>query len=127
MNYQRQDMFYDNPPHHSPNNQRHQSHGLHRQPSRQFDGFANGPTSFYPQEDTSARFDVPRYNDRMTAATMHGNYGGYDLGAQTWNSSAFGNNTMNGIGGTSRMKPSSRGRAGLPSVSDGNQHVQKYG
>jgi len=52
----------------------------------------------------------------MTAATLQGNYGQYDMGAQTWNGGAFGGNTFGGLGGTNRMKSSSRGRSALPSV-----------
>lgn len=98
MNFQRGDMFYDNPHSHSPNTQRLQ------------------PQGFYPPEDQNSRFDAPRFNDRMTAATLHGNYGGYDMGGQTWNSNAFGSNTLGGgLGGTNRMKSSNRGRSALPS------------
>ena len=117
MNYQRSDMFYDNPPSHSPNSQRLpqgiQAPSLHHLTAT----FANSIAGFYPTDDQSARFEVPRFNDRMTAATMHGNYGGYDLGAQSWNHNAFGHNAMNTLGGTNRMKSSSRGRSALPSVS----------
>ena len=50
---------------------------------------------------------------------MHSGFGGYDMaGAQAWNT--FGhsqNNQLAAIGATTRMKPSTRGRSALPSVS----------
>lgn len=118
MNFQRGDMFYDNPhPHsHSPNSQRMPSSGGLYFNLNLPCTFANNIEGFYPQDDPSARFDVPRFNDRMAAATLHAGYGGYDLGgAQTWNSGAFGGNTLGGLG-TNRMKSSARGRSALPSV-----------
>ncbi|KAF4549393.1 RNA-binding post-transcriptional regulator cip2-like protein [Elsinoe fawcettii] len=50
----------------------------------------------------------------MTAATIHGNFGPYDMGAQTWNGGAFGGNGIGSMGGTRSMKPPSRGRNPLP-------------
>jgi len=120
MNFQRGDMFYDNPHSHSSNPQRLQPQGtyLHQSPHFPVDSPANTFAGFYPPEDQNSRFDVPRFNDRMTAATLHGNYGGgYDMGGQTWNNNAFGGNTLGGLGGTNRLKSSNRGRSALPSVS----------
>ncbi|GAB7347810.1 hypothetical protein MBLNU459_g5349t1 [Dothideomycetes sp. NU459] len=117
MSFHNPDMYYDNVPQsRSPNTQRHQPQTLHRQPSRQFDSFAHLPSGLYTADDHAQRYDAPRPYDRM-ATTMHGNYGGYDLGAQTWNNSAFGgNNTLGALGATNRMKPPQKGRGGIPSV-----------
>lgn len=71
--------------------------------------------SYYPLDDQSQRYDVPRYNDRIASNAMHGGYNGYDVGAQTWNG-AQGYSASNTMGGTNRMKQSSRGRAALPPV-----------
>lgn len=39
------------------------------------------------------------------------------MGAQTWNSSAFGGNNLASLGATNRMKPPQKARAGIPTVS----------
>lgn len=119
-------MYYDNPPQsRSPNAQRHTSQTLHRQASRQFDSFAHLPSGLYTADDHAQRYDAPRFpNDRMTA-TMQPNYGGgYDMGAQTWNSSAFGgNNSLANLGAGNRsMKPPQKARAGIPTVSFAISH-----
>jgi hypothetical protein len=115
-NLSNSDMYYENPATRSPGSHRHQQQTLHRQPSRQFDAYGQLPTGLYTAEDHAARYDQPRYNDRLNA-TIHGNYGAYDLGAaQTWNSGAFGqNNTLAALGATQRRNPS-RARGALPSV-----------
>ncbi|OJD30081.1 r3h domain [Diplodia corticola] len=110
------DMYYDNPSSRSPGSQRHQPQTLHRQPSRQFDAYGQLNQGLYAQEDPQARYDAPRYNDRLNA-TIHAGYGGYELGgAQGWNANAFGqNNSLAAINATTRMKPSARGgRSALP-------------
>ncbi|KAF2841552.1 hypothetical protein M501DRAFT_929146 [Patellaria atrata CBS 101060] len=112
-------MYYDNPSSRSPGSHRHQPNTLHRQPSRQFDAYGQLPSGLYTAEDHAARYDAPRYNDRMN--TLHSNYNGasYDMGpSSAWNSSAFGqNHTLSAIGGPSRMKPQTRGgRSALPTT-----------
>ena len=138
------DMYYDNAPGGSPGMSRLQTQTLHRQPSRQFDAYgqlgshmpntfyANPPTSSTPSiEEHGARFQAPRYNDRLNA-TMHHHFGaggiggpgagggGYDMpGLTGWNASAFSQgNSLAPVGGatTARLKPNARGRAGLPPV-----------
>ncbi|EON66591.1 hypothetical protein W97_05837 [Coniosporium apollinis CBS 100218] len=111
--------YYNSNTARSPGAHRHQPQTLHRQASRQFDGYsAQLPTGLYTAEDHAARYDAPRYNDRLNA-TMHANYGGgYDLAAaQAWNNAGFGqNNALAAVGATTRMKTSARGRNPLPSA-----------
>lgn len=118
MSLQQPDMYYDNPPaSRSPHVQRHQP-ALHRQSSRQFDSYAHLPSGLYGAEEQGQRYDAPRFSDnRMPAPPMHNNYGAYDMGAQTWNSPAFGNNALGGLGGSQRRRPQQAPRNGLPSVS----------
>jgi hypothetical protein len=107
-------MYHDNPSSRSPGSQRHQQ-PLHRQPSRQFDAY--GPMPSNPYEDPLARYDTGRL-ERLNPLHAGSNYG-YELsGSQTWNPNGFnGAHTLGGIGSaTGRMKPSGRGRAGLPTV-----------
>jgi hypothetical protein len=114
MNNYQFDMPYDNLPNRSPQAQRNGS--LHRQPSRpQFEGaYGHLPSSLYAPEDHS-RFDPNGYQMRNATIGGYGNTG-YDMGGNNWNNGAFGqNNTLNGLGGSSR-RPQSKGRAGLPSV-----------
>ncbi|PSK56589.1 RNA-binding post-transcriptional regulator cip2 [Elsinoe australis] len=113
MNYHRQDMFYDNPSF-SPNPNRLQGQGSLHQSPRPVDSAANSISGFYQSDDQPSRFENPRFNERMTAATLHGNFGPYDMGAQTWNGGAFGGNGLGSMGGTRSMKPPSRGRSALP-------------
>lgn len=116
MNNPNFDMYYDNPSNRSPNSQRQNS--LHRQNSRQqFEAYGHLPSGLYTAEDHAQFNNGNRYND-MRNATIGGYGNGYDMGGQSWNSGAFGqNNTLNGLGGTGLRKPPSRGgRAGLPSV-----------
>src|SRR5262249_49351597 len=96
---------------------RHPPQTLHRQTSRQFDAYGQLPTGLYTAEDHAARYDAPRYNDRVNA-TIHSNFGGYDLtGAQAWNPASFGqSNALAAIGATTRMKPPAQDRSALPSV-----------
>ncbi|KAL9090121.1 MAG: hypothetical protein Q9165_005401 [Trypethelium subeluteriae] len=115
-NLSNQDMYYENPAARSPGSQRHQQQPLHRQPSRQFDAYGQFPGGLYTPEDHAVRYDQTRYHDRLNA-TIHGNYGGYDVGAsQTWNNSGFGqNNNLAALGATQRRNPS-RTRGALPSA-----------
>lgn len=114
--YQHHEMYYDNPSR-SPGTHRHQQ-TLHRQPSRQFDAYAAPSNGLYTAEDHAAHNYLPRYNGDRLNATLHSNYGGYDLGgSQAWNTfNANHNNTLTAIGATTRMKSSSRGRSALPTV-----------
>ena len=94
--------------------QRHQQQQpLHRQTSRQFDGYSN---ALVPDEQ-STRYEGSRF-DRSNAASQSNPYF-YDMnGAQTWNANAFANhNGFNAFGGTGRLRPSARGRTALPQVS----------
>ncbi|KAF1983412.1 hypothetical protein K402DRAFT_406879 [Aulographum hederae CBS 113979] len=102
---------------HQQQQQQQQQQTLHRQPSRQFDAYGALPSGLYTAEDHAAQNYIPRYNDRLNA-TLHSNYGAYDMGgAQAWNT--FGghgqnNNNLAALGATTRMKPSARGRSTLP-------------
>ena len=109
-----QDMYYDNAAARSPGSQRHP---LHRQQSRQFDAYGQFPSGLYTAEDHAARYDQPRYNERVNA-TIHGSYGGYDLGsAQAWNNAGFGqNNNLAALGATQRRTQPRAPRNALPSV-----------
>ncbi|OJD22555.1 hypothetical protein ACJ73_06097 [Blastomyces percursus] len=114
------DMYHDNPSSRSPGSQRHHPHQqLHRQSSRQFDAYGPMTTGLY--DDPMTRYDPARL-DRLNPA-LQGNSYAYDMsGSQTWNSNGFGTtNTLSGIGSgtgasTGRMKPSARGRTGLPAT-----------
>lgn len=122
MNHNNFDMYYNNPSNRSPQSQR----GLNRQPSRQqFEGNAYLPSGLYTEEDhmRSGGYGGDRYGD-VRNNTIGGYGGGYDMGGQSWNAGAFGqNNTLNGLGGHSLRKPPSRGRAGLPSVRLAVEHA----
>ncbi|KAG9876733.1 RNA-binding post-transcriptional regulator cip2, partial [Aureobasidium melanogenum] len=93
--------------------------------------YAHLPSGLYGAEDQQQqRFDAPRYNDRMGAPpnmhqnmsqnmnqNMNQNYGGYDMGAQNWNSAAFGSNTIGALGASQRRRaPQQAPRNGLPSA-----------
>lgn len=116
------DMYYDHPAGRSPTSVRQSS--LHRQNSRQqFEpAYGHLPSGLYTAEDHAQSFNGnPRFNaNDMRNATVGGyGNGGYDnMGGQSWNAGAFGqNNTLNGLGGPNLRKPPSRGgRSGLPSV-----------
>ncbi|CAK1366251.1 RNA-binding protein PIN4 [Cercospora beticola] len=114
------DMYYDNPANRSPTSARQNS--LHRQNSRQqFEAYGHLPSGLYTAEDHAQTFNGnPRFNPSdMRNATVGGyGNGGYDMGGQSWNAGAFGqNNTLNGLGASSLRKPPSRGgRSGLPSA-----------
>jgi hypothetical protein len=110
---------YDAPSSRSPGSHRHQPNSLHRQPSRQFDGYGQQLPAggLYTAEDHARGYDQqPRAFDRLNA-TIHSGYG-YDMGAsQAWNASAFSqNNPLATLGASSRMKPPARGRPAVPSV-----------
>lgn len=116
MSYQQPDMYHDNPSARSPGSQRHQQ-PLHRQPSRQFDAYGPMPVNLY--EDQMARYDTARM-ERLNPSLQNNSYG-YDIsGSQTWNPNGFANaQTLGGIRSSSAsLKPSARGRTGLPTVSD---------
>ena len=109
------DMYYDNSGSaRSPGSHRQQQQTLHRSSSGRFDAFGQLPGGLYTAEDHAARYETNRY-DRLNVAASYG----YDMsGAQTWNPSGFGGaNTLAALGATGRMKPSSRQRAPLPTVS----------
>ncbi|CAL8579623.1 Peptidyl-prolyl cis-trans isomerase pin4 [Xanthoria parietina] len=113
------DMYYDPSASRSPGAQRHQQPTLHRQPSRQFDAYAQMQNAqmqnpIYQPEDTTARFDGNRF-DRINP-TMQGAAYGYEIpSAQTWNPNAFaGPNGFPAFGATGRMRPAPRGRSALP-------------
>jgi hypothetical protein len=117
-----QDMYYESVSSRSPGSQRHQSQTLHRQAARQFDAYGQLgqlnqlQSGLYTAEDHAARFEMPRYPDRLNA-TVNGNFGYEMSGAQGWNGSAFAqNNSLAALSATNRLKPSSRGRTALPSV-----------
>ena len=106
MSYHRQDMYYENA---------NQSHRLPPQGSLLYtpspiDSAANSQTGFSGSDDPNSRFDAQRFNDRMNPATMHGNFGHYDMPPQPWNGNAY-------AGSMNRMKPPSRGRQAIPTVS----------
>ena len=109
---------YDAPSSRSPGSHRHQPNTLHRQTSRQFDAYGQlPPQGLYTAEDHARGYEQPRNYDRLNQ-TIHSPYN-YDMGAQAWNSNAFGQNTMGAMGGgTSRVKQQGRGRSALPTVSD---------
>ncbi|KAI4246695.1 MAG: hypothetical protein L6R42_009826, partial [Xanthoria sp. 1 TBL-2021] len=108
------DMYYDQPASRSPGAQRHQQPTLHRQPSRQFDAYAQMQNPIYQPEDTTPRYDGNRF-DRINP-TMQGAAYGYEMpSAQTWNPNAFaGPNGFSAFGATGRMRPTPRGRSALP-------------
>lgn len=113
-------MYHENSTTRSPGSQRHhQPQQLRRQTSRQFDAYGAMSTGLY--DDHMARYDTSRL-DRLNTG-LHNNAYGYDLsGSQTWNVNGFGGAHALGIGSgagtaTGRMKQSTRGRSGLPSVS----------
>ena len=118
MNNHNFDMYYENSINRSPTSQRQDS--LHRQNSRQHFEPAYGQLGqgLYTAEEHAANFNGNRFND-MRNATIGGYGGGFDMPGQSWNANAFAQNhhTLNGLGGPSLRKPSSRGgRSGLPSV-----------
>lgn len=111
--------YYDNNQNRSPSSQRQQQNALNRQGSRQqFEpAYGHLPSGLYTAED-HAGYGGNAFGG-MRNATI-GAYGvGYDMGGQSWNAGAFGqNHTLNGLGGTGLRKPPSRGaRSGLPNVS----------
>jgi hypothetical protein len=113
MSYQQSDMYHD-PSARSPGSQRHQQ-PLHRQPSRQFDAYGPMPVNLY--EDQMARYESARL-ERLNPSLQNNSYA-YDLsGSQTWNPNGFNNaQSLGGIRSASAsLKPSARGRTGLPTV-----------
>lgn len=122
-----QDVYQDFNLNRSPGPSRYMSmsNNLNRQPSRQFEN--HGPplhhNAFqgYEENTGGGQYDsAPRFNRQTSSAAQHSNNYPYDN--QTWNyGGGNGNGAMNGInglnsmGGTGRIKPSSR-RAGLPQV-----------
>ena len=115
--HQQADMYYDQPHSRSPILNRLPQPTSHNQPSRPFDVYGQMPAAMWANDDQSARFEPNRF-DRMNN-TLTSNYN-YDLqNNQTWNPGAFGGvNSFNTFGGaTARLKPTVRGRTGLPTVS----------
>lgn len=113
MSYQQPDMYHD-PAARSPGSQRHQQ-PLHRQPSRQFDAYGPMPVNMY--DDQMARYESARL-ERLNPSLQNNSYA-YDLsGSQTWNPNGFANaQSLGNIRSASAsLKPSGRGRTGLPTV-----------
>ena len=73
------------------------------------------PNPIFSNDDQGQRFETARF-DRM--GNLQGGGYGYDIGqSQSWNPNAFGNaHTFNAFAATGRMKPTPRGRAGIPTV-----------
>jgi hypothetical protein len=117
MSQQYHELYQDFSANRSPGSTRDYSNGsmaLARQPSRQFDNYAQQlqlPPLYTGSGGHEQRFDAPRF-DRMGSATIHSNNFSYD--AQTWNN--YSNGAATTMGGTGRIKSQSR-RAGLPTVS----------
>ena len=113
-----QDMYYDQTGSRSPGSQRYPQQTLHRQTSRQFDAYGQMPNPIFAPDDQAQRYDTTRF-DRMNTGLSSGAFGGYDIGGtQSWNPNAFGASPAFSAFGASRtMKPSTRGRSNLPSVS----------
>ena len=113
---QQTDMYYDQSHSRSPILNRLQPPTSVNQASRPFDVYGQMPTTMYGNDEQSARFEPNRF-DRMNNS-LASNYN-YDIqNNQTWNPSAFGGiNSFNTFGGaTARLKPTVRGRTGLPPV-----------
>jgi len=113
MNPANFDMYYENSSNRSPTSRRQ----LNRQPSgQQFESYAHLPSGL-TGSGLYTEMDHMRSGYADMRNTIGGFGGGYDMGGQSWNASAFGqNNTLNGLGGPGLRKPPSRGRTGLPSV-----------
>ncbi|KAF8861514.1 hypothetical protein BDZ45DRAFT_740287 [Acephala macrosclerotiorum] len=116
MAQQYNDMYSEyNPSNRSPGSQRGYAQNgltLNRQPSRHFDTYGGSQLSgLYTAEDHAAsQYDpTPQRFDRMPSATLHSNY---QYGNDGWNYGGA-NSNSHMMGGTGRVKPSSR-RAGLP-------------
>ncbi|KAH9822767.1 RNA-binding post-transcriptional regulator cip2-like [Teratosphaeria destructans] len=108
MNQHGFEMYYDNQSNRSPTSRR----PLNRQPSaQQFESYAHLPAGLYTEADQMRG----GYGDMRNTIGGYGG-GGYDMGGQTWNAAAFGqNSTLNGLGAHNLRKPPSRGgRTGLP-------------
>ncbi|KAL8990961.1 MAG: hypothetical protein Q9169_007983 [Polycauliona sp. 2 TL-2023] len=136
------EIYYDQPASRSPGAQRHQQPILHRQPSRQFDAYAQMPNGqmqnpqmqngqmqnpIYQPEESAPRYDGNRF-DRINP-TMQGAGYGYEMpSAQTWNPNAFaGANGFPAFGATGRMRPTPRGRSALPSTWFDQQQMNNGG
>lgn len=122
MNHAPHDMYFDNPQR-SPQH-RHTSQPLHRQPSRQqFDAYGGGIP--YGNEDHAVQQQgyMPRYPDRMGAATINASY---QPNFDPWNTSYNGqSNTMGPMGAPGRMKNiGGNGRPSLPGV--GHRAVEEH-
>jgi hypothetical protein len=123
---QQHDMYsYENQNQRSPGSHRQPSQTIQRQGSRPFDTYGGLPSNnLYPssEDQQSAQQQyMPRYPDRMGAATLNSSYQSFDPWGNAFPSQ--GGNTIGALGGTTRMKPQLRGnnngggRAGLPAVS----------
>ncbi|KAF4626267.1 hypothetical protein G7Y89_g11894 [Cudoniella acicularis] len=122
MSQQYQDMYQDFSSHRSPSSSRYNglSNGpLNRQPSRHFDSYTTQPLQqglYTPEDHAAARYDTaPRFDRNPTVSHNTNIYTPYDN--QTWNYGGANVNgaAMNAMGGTGRVKPQNRPRAGIPS------------
>ncbi len=120
------DMYSEyNPSNRSPGSQRGYAQNglsLNRQPSRHFDNYGGGSQlGLYTAEDHAAQYEpTPHRFDRMPSTTLHSSY---QYENQTWNYGGA-HGTSNMMGGTGRVKQSSR-RAGLPPVSSNTLTVNQ--
>src|ERR1700712_366721 len=106
MSSQPHDMYYNENPQRSPGSHRQQSHTAQRQQTRPFESYGPLPSSniYSPEEHAAQGGYMPRYPDRMNAATLGANYPSYD----PWGGSFGGpnqSNTLAAIGASNRMKP----------------------
>lgn len=117
MAQQYENMYQEYPSNRSPGRGYNPGLNLNRQTSRHFENNFGGQIhGLYTQDDhvTAARYDsTPRYENRIPSSTIHSNY---PYESQTWNNYGGANGGAHTMGGTGRMKHSSR-RAQLPSVS----------
>jgi hypothetical protein len=112
MTSQYDEMMYENPQNRSPGTGPlpRGYNTLNRQPSRQFDAYAQPTTSLYPVDDQNSRYEVQ--TSRLPPPVYASNYP-YD--SQTWAYNATAVNANAATVGASRMRTSAR-RAPIPNV-----------